>query len=82
MKVVIQTIVPSPYRVLFFNELGKLCDLTVIYEGKRPDNGRVYNWLSIKLSYKEPARFVFLPPYIIFAETARKMEKQNQYANY
>ena len=53
MKVVIQTIVPSPYRVLFFIELGKLCDLTVIYEGKRPDNGRVYNWLSIKLSYKE-----------------------------
>ena len=30
----------------------------------------------------KPARFVFLPPYIIFAETARKMEKQNQYANY
>ena len=30
----------------------------------------------------KPARFVFLPPYIIFAETARKMEKQNHYANY
>lgn len=53
MKVIIQTIVPSPYRVLFFNELSKLCDLTVIYEGRRPSNGRVYNWLSVKLSYKE-----------------------------
>ena len=27
---------PSPYRVDFFNELGKLCDLTVLFE-RRPD---------------------------------------------
>lgn len=24
--------IPSPYRVAFFNELGKLCDLTVLFE--------------------------------------------------
>lgn len=32
MKVLFLTNVPSPYRVEFFNELGKLCDLTVLYE--------------------------------------------------
>ena len=53
MKVIIQTIVPSPYRVEFFHELGKLCDLTVVYEGRRPNNGRLYNWISKKISYKE-----------------------------
>jgi len=32
MKVLFITNVPSPYRVDFFNELGKLCELTVCYE--------------------------------------------------
>ena len=32
MKVLFLTNIPSPYRVHFFNELGKLCDLTVIFE--------------------------------------------------
>ncbi|MCF0105347.1 MAG: hypothetical protein HUJ53_01150, partial [Holdemanella sp.] len=32
MKVVFSTNLPSPYRVDFFNELGKYCDLTVLYE--------------------------------------------------
>ncbi len=32
MKVLFVTNIPSPYRVNFFNELGKLCDLTVIFE--------------------------------------------------
>ncbi len=32
MKVLFTTTVPSPYRVDFFNELGKHCDLTVIFE--------------------------------------------------
>lgn len=32
MKVLFLTNIPSPYRVDFFNELGKLCDLTVLYE--------------------------------------------------
>lgn len=32
MKVLWLTNIPSPYRVNFFNELGKLCDLTVLFE--------------------------------------------------
>lgn len=32
MKVLFSTNVPSPYRVDFFNELGKYCDLTVCFE--------------------------------------------------
>ena len=34
MKVLFMTNIPSPYRVDFFNELGKYCDLTVSFEGK------------------------------------------------
>lgn len=32
MKVLFLTNVPSPYRVDFFNALGKMCDLTVLFE--------------------------------------------------
>lgn len=32
MRVLFLTNVPSPYRVDFFNTLGKLCDLTVLFE--------------------------------------------------
>lgn len=32
MKVLFLTNIPSPYRVCFFNELGKRCDLTVLFE--------------------------------------------------
>lgn len=32
MKVLFMTNVPSPYRVDFFNELGKHCNLTVLFE--------------------------------------------------
>lgn len=32
MKVLFITNLPSPYRVDFFNELGKYCELTVLYE--------------------------------------------------
>lgn len=34
MKILYLTNLPSPYRVKFFSELGKLCELTVIYERK------------------------------------------------
>lgn len=33
MKVLFLANIPSPYRVDFFNELGKYCDLTVTFEG-------------------------------------------------
>lgn len=32
MKVLFLTNIPAPYRIDFFNELGKKCDLTVLYE--------------------------------------------------
>ncbi len=34
MRVLFMVNIPSPYRVDFFDELGKLCDLTVLYERK------------------------------------------------
>ncbi len=34
MKILYLTNIPSPYRVDFFNELGKECDLTVLFERK------------------------------------------------
>ena len=34
MKVLFLTNVPSPYRVDFFNALGELCELTVLFETK------------------------------------------------
>jgi glycosyltransferase involved in cell wall biosynthesis len=38
MKVLFLTNIPSPYRINFFNELGKLCDLTVWFEAKKESN--------------------------------------------
>lgn len=37
MKIAFITNVPSPYRVDFFNELGKHCELTVFFEKKHSD---------------------------------------------
>lgn len=38
MKVLFLANIPSPYRVDFFNELGKYCDLTVIFERRKANN--------------------------------------------
>ncbi len=35
MRVLFIVNIPAPYRVDFFNELGKYCDLTVLYEHER-----------------------------------------------
>lgn len=43
MKVLFLTNVPSPYRVNFFNELGKYCDLTVVFE-KKTSTERDKSW--------------------------------------
>lgn len=53
MKILYLTNLPSPYRVDFFEELGKLCKLTVLYERKKADN-RDGKWLSSRgKNYKE-----------------------------
>lgn len=45
MKVLFLTNIPSPYRVDFFNELGKLCELTVVYE-RNSASDRDRKWVS------------------------------------
>lgn len=53
MKILFITNLPSPYRVDFFNELGKKTDLTVCYERKKSSE-RDEKWINkAKRSYKE-----------------------------
>lgn len=50
MRVLFLTNIPSPYRVDFFNELGKLCKLTVLFE-RRQATDREWN-VDKNLNYK------------------------------
>lgn len=50
MKVLWLTNLPSPYRVVFFNELGKLCDLTVLFERESSDE-RDDSWNNYELNH-------------------------------
>ncbi len=45
MKVLFIDTVPSPYRINFYNELSKNCELTVIFEKDKADN-RDKSWLD------------------------------------
>lgn len=56
MKVLFMTNVPSPYRMDFFNELGKYCELTVTFEGKTSTE-RNNKWKGAKA---ETFRAIFL----------------------
>lgn len=47
MKILFLTNIPSPYRVDFFNELGKKCELTVLFE-RHNAKDREENWLNNK----------------------------------
>lgn len=61
MKVLFTTNLPSPYRIDFFNELGKYCDLTVAFERKRASD-RDSKWQgSEATNYK--AVYLDLKPY-------------------
>ena len=52
MKLLFVTNIPSPYRVCFFNELGKLCDLTVVFErdnsGERDTSWKQFSFEQFK----------------------------------
>lgn len=52
MKVLFLTNVPSPYRVDFFNELGKKCELIVLFEKSTSDerdaSWKQYNFVNFK----------------------------------
>lgn len=50
MKILIITNIPSPYRVDFFNELGKQCDLTVLFE-KPASKERDKRWSAEEYKY-------------------------------
>lgn len=49
MKILWLTNIPSPYRVEFFNELGKYCDLTVLFEKKASDE-RDKSWTKFSIN--------------------------------
>lgn len=52
MKILYITNIPSPYRVDYFNELGKYCELTVAFERKSA-NDRDERWQhSAEINYK------------------------------
>ena len=44
-KILFLANIPTPYRVCFFNELGKLCDLTVLFE-RKTSNYREPSWFN------------------------------------
>lgn len=53
MKVLFLANLPSPYRAMFFCELGKLCDLTVLYE-RRSASDRNEKWVAhTEKTYRE-----------------------------
>lgn len=52
MKILWLTNIPSPYRVDFFNELGKLCELTVLFE-KNASSERDESWKQFYADYFE-----------------------------
>ena len=60
MKILFVTNLPSPYRVDFFNELGKLSDLTVFYE-RSSASDRDQKWKgNVAATYTE--RYIKLKP--------------------
>ena len=65
-RVAFYTNLPSPYRVDFFNELGKNCELFVFFEMSRASN-RDEKWFSDHCKNFTP---IFLNPIFHSAENA------------
>lgn len=50
MKILVLTNIPSPYRVDFFNEWGRYCDLTVTFEKEASDE-RDNSWKKYRFTH-------------------------------
>ncbi len=80
LKVLFIVNIPSPYRVTFFNELGKNCDLTVLFE-KEAASDRDDSWKQYTF---ENFKGIFLKGISLGAATAlcfgvKKHLKKNKY---
>lgn len=76
MRVLYLTNLPSPYRVNFFSELGKLCELTVVYE-RRSAGDRHEKW---KVQSESTFQEVFLDAFKIGTDNSCSF-KVLQYLN-
>lgn len=70
MKLLFITNVPAPYRVDFFNELGRHCELTVLFE-KRTSDERDDSWKSYEFRH---FRGIFLKGKSVNTDTAISFE--------
>ncbi|MED4689082.1 glycosyltransferase family 4 protein [Peribacillus frigoritolerans] len=70
MKILYLTNIPAPYRVNFFNELGKMCDLTVLFE-RSDASDRDNQWFENK---NENYKAIFLKGKKIRSDSAISFE--------
>lgn len=80
VKILFMTNIPSPYRVKFFSQLGRKCDLTVLYEMNRARN-RNKNW---KEEYTSTFREIYMHTHQMIDDGGISMDifrylKKNQY---
>lgn len=81
MKVLFMTNIPSPYRVEFFNVLGELCDLTVLFERKSAksrdskwENNQFKNFNAIFLKGKSIGEAEAICPEVIMYLSKKKYD--------
>ena len=70
MKILFLTNIPVPYRIDFFNELGKTVDLTVVFDRKLADD-RNKEWLNKKV---KNFKAIFLHSIKVKSENAISLE--------